>query len=72
MRSLLFVPADSERKIEKAMASGVDVVILDLEDSVAPPNKPAARALAAETLKTRPVRPANICARQCARHRSDI
>ncbi len=51
MRSLLFVPADSERKIEKAMASGVDVVILDLEDSVAPPNKPAARALAAETLK---------------------
>jgi citrate lyase subunit beta/citryl-CoA lyase len=51
MRSLLFVPADSERKIEKALASGVDVVILDLEDSVAPPNKPAARALAAETLK---------------------
>lgn len=51
MRSLLFVPADSERKIEKAMASAVDVVILDLEDSVAPQNKPAARALAADTLK---------------------
>jgi citrate lyase subunit beta/citryl-CoA lyase len=51
MRSLLFVPADSERKIDKAMASGVDVVILDLEDSVAAQNKPAARALAAETLK---------------------
>ena len=51
MRSLLFVPADSERKIEKAMASRVDVVILDLEDSVAPQNKPAARALAAETLQ---------------------
>ncbi len=51
MRSLLFVPADSERKIEKALASGVDVVILDLEDSVAPANKAAARALAAETLK---------------------
>lgn len=51
MRSLLFVPANSERKIEKAMASGVDVVILDLEDSVAPQNKPAARALAAETLQ---------------------
>ena len=51
MRSLLFVPADSERKIEKAMASGVDVVILDLEDSVAPQNKPAARVLAAETLQ---------------------
>ncbi len=52
MRSLLFVPADSERKIEKAMTSGADVVILDLEDSVAAQNKPAARALAAETLGT--------------------
>lgn len=51
MRSLLFVPADSERKIEKALASGADVVILDLEDSVAPANKPAARAQASETLK---------------------
>jgi len=51
MRSLLFVPADSERKIGKALASAVDVIILDLEDSVAPRNKPAARALAAETLQ---------------------
>jgi len=51
MRSLLFVPADSERKIDKAMGSGADVVILDLEDSVAPRNKPAARALAAATLQ---------------------
>ncbi len=51
MRSLLFVPADSERKIEKAMASGVDVIILDLEDSVALQNKPVARTVAAETLQ---------------------
>lgn len=51
MRSLLFVPADSERKINKAMASGVDMIILDLEDSVAPQNKPVARAIAAETLQ---------------------
>lgn len=51
MRSLLFVPADSERKIDKAMVSGADVIILDLEDSVAPKNKPAARAIAAETLR---------------------
>lgn len=51
MRSLLFVPADSERKIEKALGSGADVVILDLEDSVAPANKSGARALAAETLQ---------------------
>jgi citrate lyase subunit beta/citryl-CoA lyase len=50
MRSLLFVPADSERKIDKAFGSGVDVVILDLEDSVATQNKPAARKLAADVL----------------------
>ena len=53
MRSLLFVPADSERKIEKALASGADAVILDLEDSVAPQNKETARRLAADTLKAR-------------------
>jgi len=50
MRSLLFVPADSERKIAKALSSGADVVILDLEDSVAPNAKPAGRRLAAEVL----------------------
>ncbi len=53
MRSLLFVPADTERKIDKALASAADVIILDLEDSVAPRNKPAARTLAAETLQRR-------------------
>jgi citrate lyase subunit beta/citryl-CoA lyase len=53
MRSLLFVPADSERKIAKALASGVDAVILDLEDSVALAAKPAARGLAVETLRNR-------------------
>ena len=51
MRSLLFVPADSERKIEKAIASAADVVILDLEDSVAPASKPAARNLAVQTMQ---------------------
>ena len=44
MRSLLFVPGDSERKIGRAGESGADVLILDLEDSVAPGNKAAARA----------------------------
>ena len=53
MRSLLFVPADSERKIEKAMACGADVLILDLEDSVAPDNKPEARAVACKALAAR-------------------
>ena len=46
MRSLLFVPADSERKLTRAMSAGADVVILDLEDSVAPANKPDARGRA--------------------------
>jgi citrate lyase subunit beta/citryl-CoA lyase len=46
MRSLLFVPGDSERKLEKGIGSGADVVIVDLEDSVAAANKPAARAVA--------------------------
>src|SRR4051812_37568251 len=50
MRSLLFVPADSERKIPKALAAGADAVILDLEDSVALDEKPRARRLAAEVL----------------------
>ncbi len=50
MRSLLFVPADSEKKISKALASEADVVILDLEDSVSPADKPKARGLAREIL----------------------
>jgi citrate lyase subunit beta/citryl-CoA lyase len=47
MRSLLFVPGDSERKLTKGLASGADALILDLEDSVAPANRPAARTLTA-------------------------
>ncbi|MET3580922.1 citrate lyase subunit beta/citryl-CoA lyase [Mesorhizobium robiniae] len=47
MRSLLFVPGDSEKKLEKAFGAGADVVIVDLEDSVAPQNKVLARDTAA-------------------------
>ncbi|TIW52132.1 MAG: CoA ester lyase, partial [Mesorhizobium sp.] len=47
MRSLLFVPGDSERKLEKGFAAGADVVIVDLEDSVATGNKRLARDIAA-------------------------
>ena len=47
MRSWLFVPGDSERKLDKSLASQADVLILDLEDSVAPQNKPLARDMAA-------------------------
>ncbi len=43
MRSLLFVPADSERKLDRARQSGADALILDLEDSVMPANRAAAR-----------------------------
>jgi citrate lyase subunit beta / citryl-CoA lyase len=43
LRSLLFVPGDRPERFEKALASGADAVILDLEDSVAPANKPRAR-----------------------------
>ncbi len=49
-RSYLFVPADSERKIAKAMDAGADAVILDLEDSVSADARPAARDIAREYL----------------------
>lgn len=48
LRSMLFVPADSERKLEKSLTSTADVLILDLEDAVAEARKPQARAMAAE------------------------
>lgn len=51
MRSLLFVPADAGPKLDKAMASGADAVIIDLEDSIAPERKPAAREAARDYLK---------------------
>ena len=60
MRSLLFVPADGGSKLDKAFSSGADAVIIDLEDSVAPDRKAAARASAAAFLRsalTRPARP---------------
>jgi citrate lyase subunit beta / citryl-CoA lyase len=50
LRSLLFVPADSERKFAKASGVGADALILDLEDSVAPSRKALARAAVKELL----------------------
>lgn len=52
-RSFLFVPADSERKLAKAGGVGADALILDLEDSVRPDARPAARVNAAEYLQGR-------------------
>jgi citrate lyase subunit beta/citryl-CoA lyase len=51
MRSLLFVPADSPRKLEKSLTSGADAVIIDLEDAIAADQKDAARANAAAFIK---------------------
>lgn len=51
-RSLLFAPGDSARKIAKAGASDADLVLLDLEDSVAAANKEAARELVAAHLRS--------------------
>jgi citrate lyase subunit beta/citryl-CoA lyase len=51
MRSLLFVPADSPKKLDKGMTSGADALIVDLEDSIAPEGKAQARQSAAAFLK---------------------
>jgi citrate lyase subunit beta/citryl-CoA lyase len=50
LRSMLFVPGDSERKFAKALTAKADALILDLEDSVAPSQKAGARAAVAERL----------------------
>src|SRR5262249_55286020 len=47
MRSLLFIPADDEKKLGKGVASGADALILDLEDAVSAARKPAARDIVA-------------------------
>src|SRR5215213_11699712 len=51
MRSLLFVPADSPRKLEKALTSGADAIIVDLEDSISLQRKVQARASALAFLR---------------------
>lgn len=51
MRSWLFAPGDSARKMEKAAAGPADIVILDLEDAVAISNKPEARRMVAAFLR---------------------
>jgi len=50
-RSWLFVPADSERKVAKALDSDADALIFDLEDSVAAANKAKAREMLKELPK---------------------
>ena len=54
LRSFLFIPGDSAKKLGKVDACGADAVILDLEDAVAPGNKATARQMVADFLKARP------------------
>ena len=51
MRSWLFAPGDSEKKMAKAVDGPADVVIFDLEDAVATENKPLARQMVHDFLK---------------------
>jgi citrate lyase subunit beta/citryl-CoA lyase len=57
MRSLLFVPGDSEKKLVKSLGSGADVLIVDLEDSVVAGNKAAARRITHDFLAAKPAGP---------------
>src|SRR6266566_379998 len=54
LRSWLFAPGDSERKMGKAAAGTADVVVLDLEDAVAEDAKPRSRAMISAFLAAQP------------------
>lgn len=51
LRTLLFVPSNQQRKLERAALAGADALILDLEDSVPPSEKEAAREMVAKALR---------------------
>jgi citrate lyase subunit beta/citryl-CoA lyase len=50
LRSMLFIPGDSEKKLSKGQQSGADALILDIEDSVAHDRKSIARSMVADYL----------------------
>jgi len=52
LKSLLFVPGDSEKKLAKAESTGADALLLDLEDAVSQDRLPVARGLVLEYLKS--------------------
>ncbi|WP_380780910.1 HpcH/HpaI aldolase/citrate lyase family protein [Sphingomonas sp. R86520] len=56
MRSWLFAPGDSERKMTKAVEGSADIVLLDLEDAVTAENKPLARRIVHDFVKDNPER----------------
>jgi len=63
LRSMMFVPGDSEKKLAKCATLPADALILDLEDSVSPARKAHARGLAAEFVAHRPASPRSIWVR---------
>ena len=54
MRSWLFAPGDSEKKMAKATEGAADIALFDLEDAVTPENKPLARTLVHDFLRAHP------------------
>ena len=66
-RSFLFAPGNVARRVEKALTLEADAVILDLEDSVAPSDKPATRKRVAEALAA--AARARLRAGECSVHR---
>jgi citrate lyase subunit beta/citryl-CoA lyase len=54
LRSMLFVPGDSEKKLAKAFSTQADALILDLEDSVSPERLPLARQMVCAYLSDHP------------------
>ena len=57
IRSYLYVPGNDQHRIEKALATDADAVILDLEDAVAPNRKEEARKVVVEMLHAKPTKP---------------
>jgi citrate lyase subunit beta / citryl-CoA lyase len=54
IRSILFVPGDSEKKLTKAVSTLADALVLDLEDAVTAEHRPRARSIVLEYLRGRP------------------
>ena len=63
MRSWLFAPGDSEKKMMKAVESNADIALLDLEDAVAVENKPMARQMVQDLLRANAAERARIWVR---------
>ncbi len=59
-RSLLFVPASRPERFAKAIAVGADCICIDLEDAVAPDDRPAARGIVGDFLANRAPSPCKV------------